>query len=210
MSDEFNHEADAWDDAIFDPDNQDEDFSIPFQGPYTKRCIHCGVKHLRWGKTNYGWRLFNEKNELHSCLSYNRHTNEEPDRPDVLPPPAGLTRRMQEAVQISTNRRGRKGNNIKDARHLHDACHEAMLECPQFRGWDDDTIFEGWGEFGNIPNLGLAKTIKFWREEGYLLWEHHYEDCLPEEYQRLFREIDVAIERTIEKVIHGVYDESDS
>jgi hypothetical protein len=83
------------------------------------------------------------------------------------------------------------------AQELHDACYAAMCECPQFRGWDDDGEFSGYGEFGKIPRKGMYRTIQFWREWGHLLWEYGYEKTLPQEAQDLFDNIDRVIEQAI-------------
>jgi hypothetical protein len=83
------------------------------------------------------------------------------------------------------------------AQELHDACYEAMCECPQFRGWDDDEEFHGYGEFDKIPRKGLYNTVQFWRECGHLLWESGYDQALPEEARELFDNIDRVIEQAI-------------
>ena len=85
------------------------------------------------------------------------------------------------------------------AQELHDACHAAMCDCPQFRFWDDDADFgPRWGQFGNIPKKGMHKTILFWREWGDLLWEKGYSESLPPEAQVLFENIDKVIAKSIE------------
>ena len=84
-----------------------------------------------------------------------------------------------------------------NAQELHNACHEACTHCPQFEEWDDDTHIQGWGEFGNIPKKGMAKVIKFWREEGQVLWEYGYSEHLPHEVKKLFDNIDSVIDKAI-------------
>jgi hypothetical protein len=90
-----------------------------------------------------------------------------------------------------------------DAQELHDACYDAMCQCPQFRGWDDDGEFSGYGQFGKIPSKGLYKTIQFWREWGDLLWERGYEKALPQEAQDLFDNIERVIEHAIKDYCKG-------
>jgi hypothetical protein len=90
-----------------------------------------------------------------------------------------------------------------DAQELHDACYDAMCQCPQFRGWDDDGEFPGYGQFGKIPSKGLYKTIQFWREWGDLLWERGYEKALPQEAQDLFDNIERVIEQAIKDYCKG-------
>ena len=82
---------------------------------------------------------------------------------------------------------------------FHDACHEACMECPQFRPYDDDQEIMGWGLFGDIPKRGWLKVVKFWKEDR-LLWEMGYDQALPEEVSEMFDEIDKAFERAILEV----------
>ena len=49
-------------------------------------------------------------------------------------------------------------------KEFHEACHDAICQCPQFRGYDDDTYFQDFGEFGEIPRKGIVNVIKFWRD----------------------------------------------
>jgi hypothetical protein len=91
-----------------------------------------------------------------------------------------------------------------DAYYIHEACHEAMLECPQFSGYDDDEYFSGYGVFGNIPKSGIYKTIMFWREFGFLLWENGYEETLPEDVRDLFDNIDIVIDSAIKNYIKTI------
>ena len=84
-----------------------------------------------------------------------------------------------------------------NAQYLHDACHDAVCQCPQFLGFDDDGYYTGYGEFGNIPKKGLYKTVQFWREYGYLLWEHGYENQLPDDVKEVFDNIDGVIKTAV-------------
>ena len=45
-----------------------------------------------------------------------------------------------------------------NAQHIHQSCHDAMYQCPQFRGFDDQS-FINYGNFDDIPKLGIPKTI---------------------------------------------------
>lgn len=85
-------------------------------------------------------------------------------------------------------------------KEFHEACHEACYECPQFRGYDDDTIFGEWGEFGKIPNKGMVHVIKFWRDNE-ILWDSGYSAALPEEIQDLFAKIDELLDAAIRKAL---------
>ena len=80
---------------------------------------------------------------------------------------------------------------------LHEMCHEACQECPQFDYYDDDMEFPGFGEFGNIPKRGMMNVVKFWREYGTLLWVSGYENALPPEAQELFEDIDKVINQAL-------------
>ena len=71
-------------------------------------------------------------------------------------------------------------------RELHDDCENACSMCPQFYGWDNDSIFPSFGEFGKIPDKGLLHTINFWREYGDLLWDSGYDAELSEESRAIF------------------------
>jgi hypothetical protein len=81
---------------------------------------------------------------------------------------------------------------------FHEACHDAICECPQFRPYDDDQEIQGYGEFGKIPKRGWVKLIKFWKDEP-LLWESGYEEALPEEVQELFEKVDSLFEKAIKE-----------
>lgn len=81
-------------------------------------------------------------------------------------------------------------------REFHEACHEAVQECPQFRPYDDDQQVIGYGEFGKIPKKGWPTVIRFWKEEP-LLWESGYEAALPEEVQEAFNELETVIDKAI-------------
>ena len=85
-----------------------------------------------------------------------------------------------------------------NAHYLHDACHDAVCQCPQFLGYEDDTYFTGYGDFSDIPKKGLYKTVQFWREYGYLLWEYGYEDELPDDVKEVFENIDSVIAKSVE------------
>lgn len=80
---------------------------------------------------------------------------------------------------------------------LHNICHEAALQCPQFRGYDDDQCFVGeLRSFGDIPKGGFPAVVKFWREEGHL-FNLGYDATLPEHIQELFANIDDVINKAI-------------
>ena len=85
-------------------------------------------------------------------------------------------------------------------KELHEICHEAAQECPQFRGYDDDQTFRlasgNLCEFGKIPGKGYATVIQFWKEEGHLFNMGYYE-CLPRDIQQMFDEIDMVIAKAI-------------
>lgn len=85
---------------------------------------------------------------------------------------------------------------------FHEACHEACMQCPQFRGYDDDTLVGEWGAFGDIPKKGIVKVIKFWRDDR-LLWDMGYSECLPEEIQDLFAKIDTLLDKAIKEALKG-------
>lgn len=87
-------------------------------------------------------------------------------------------------------------------KEFHKACHEAILQCPQFRGYDDDTRFDSYGKFGKIHKKGWVTLLKFWREED-LLWDSGYYQALPLEAQRIFEGLEKAIEKAIEDFMKG-------
>jgi len=41
---------------------------------YKKICMHCGEGNLDWTQTGTGWRLMNEKAEIHSCDKFKEKT----------------------------------------------------------------------------------------------------------------------------------------
>ena len=85
-------------------------------------------------------------------------------------------------------------------KELHEICHEAAMQCPQFRGYDDDQNFllsNGQKcEFGDIPRKGYAAVIQFWKVEGHL-FDMGYHECLPPNVQQMFDEIDAVIAKAI-------------
>ncbi len=83
---------------------------------------------------------------------------------------------------------------------FHDACHEAILQCPQFRGYDDDTRFHGFGEFGKIPKKGMLAVVKFWRDNE-ILWDSGYSEELPQECLELFEKIDSLLDKAIKEAL---------
>lgn len=85
-------------------------------------------------------------------------------------------------------------------REFHEACHDACMECPQFRGYDDDTYFHEFGEFGDIPRKGMRTVIKFWKDNE-ILWQSGYSSALPQEIQELFSRIDALLDEAIKKAI---------
>lgn len=89
-------------------------------------------------------------------------------------------------------------------KQFHKICHEAILQCPQFRGYDDDTLIEGFGKFGKIPKKGWLAVISFWKEED-LLWESNYYKCLPDEVMRIFNSVDKVIDKAISDFMNTNY-----
>ena len=69
-----------------------------------------------------------------------------------------------------------------------------------FKGYDDDTYFEGYGEFGDIPKKGLHKVIKFWRDDD-LLWDKGYSEALPQEVLEVFERIDSLVNKAIKEAL---------
>jgi hypothetical protein len=89
------------------------------------------------------------------------------------------------------------------AKYIHDACHEACMQCPQFREIDDDCYFPGWGNFGDIPKKGIHKTILFWSNDE-LLWSKGYSAELPDDVKRIFKDIDKVIADAIANYCKGL------
>ena len=84
-------------------------------------------------------------------------------------------------------------------KEFHEACHEACLQCPQFRGYDDDQQFRGRpGTFGSVPKKGMYAVYKFWKDDA-LLMEHGYYKALPSEAQEIFDNIEAVIEKAIKE-----------
>lgn len=92
-------------------------------------------------------------------------------------------------------------------REIHNACHKACAECPQFRVYAADLYFPGYGKFMNIPKKGLIKVVKFWRKEK-TLWKSGYAECLPNELQEMFARIDVLLGKSLKKAIKKAAGES--
>jgi hypothetical protein len=61
------------------------------------------------------------------------------------------------------------------AKEIHEACHDAMLQCPQFDGWDDDTSIIGWVAFNLESNCYMWSYIYFDSKGRDLGWGSKYE-----------------------------------
>lgn len=85
---------------------------------------------------------------------------------------------------------------------LHEACHEAMLQCPNASTIDDDTYFIGFGKFADIPKKGMINVVKFWRD-CETLWESGYYDELPAEALAIFDDLEMAIAKAVEAYFGG-------
>ena len=81
-------------------------------------------------------------------------------------------------------------------KELHEICHEAMQECPQFDYYEDDSYFCNYGEFKDIPKKGFSAVIRFWKEETSL-FDTGYNEALPKYVQEAFEELDAVISNTI-------------
>lgn len=85
-------------------------------------------------------------------------------------------------------------------KQFHKMCHEAILQCPQFRGYKDTDVFDDYGKFGKIPKQGWLKVISFWKQEE-LLWEYGYSRHLPSEMLNMFDCLDDVINSAISDFI---------
>lgn len=88
-------------------------------------------------------------------------------------------------------------------KEFHEACHEAILECPQCMGYEDDTWLGDMGfpcEFADLPKKGWNAVISFWKQDD-TLWQAGYSECLPEEVLQAFE----AIEELHKKAIKAYF-----
>lgn len=84
-------------------------------------------------------------------------------------------------------------------KELHEACHNACLECPQFLGYDDDQKFLGGSiAFSKIPKKGMYAVYTFWKDNAILM-EHGYYKALPPEAQDIFDNIEAVIKKAIKE-----------
>ncbi len=81
-----------------------------------------------------------------------------------------------------------RAERIMSPYELHEMCHEAMLECPQFGGWDDDQLFVHYGRFGDIPKKGIRHVFNFWNDESYL-FETGYDDLLSDDAKTVIHKL---------------------
>ena len=85
-------------------------------------------------------------------------------------------------------------------KQFHQACYDAICECPQFSGYDDDTEFEGVGEFGKIHKKGWGVVIRFWKDHP-ILWGSGYSECLPPEVLSAFEKAERIFDQAIKKAM---------
>lgn len=78
---------------------------------------------------------------------------------------------------------------------LHKICHEAAMQCPQFKGYDNDQ-YVGDKKFGKIPKGGYYEVIKFWKADHYL-FSLGYCDALPEHVLEMFENFDKVVEQAV-------------
>ena len=84
-------------------------------------------------------------------------------------------------------------------KEFHEACHGAICQCPQFRGYDDDQMFlSGSTPFAKIPKKGMYAVYQFWKDDA-LLMESGYYDALPEGAKDIFERIEKVIAAAIQK-----------
>lgn len=83
---------------------------------------------------------------------------------------------------------------------IHEACHSACMECPQFPGYDDDNLVDGI-VFGDVPKRGIVFTILFWRKER-MLWEYGYSECLPPDILKIFDNAEEVMENALVEYAH--------
>jgi len=65
MSDDFNHEADAWDDLLFGVSS--EEVSGQTRGRHCIQCKRCGADHLSWAQLPNGKWWLKSGAEWHTC-----------------------------------------------------------------------------------------------------------------------------------------------
>lgn len=113
--------------------------------------------------------------------------------------------RRKHAKNAAKNRaRPEKDRMLNLAHYIHDACHQAAMNCPQFRGYDDDqqVLVNGrWVDFGDLPNKGLETVVRFWRSPeqsgGDLLFRKGYAEGLPEDVAQIFERVDALLSQAI-------------
>lgn len=52
-----------------------DDTEAPYERPVPKTnitCRYCGARHLMWGQSGTGFRLFNRDRSLHTCKQYRK------------------------------------------------------------------------------------------------------------------------------------------
>ena len=80
---------------------------------------------------------------------------------------------------------------------LHDECHRACMECPQFKMYPNHLVITGLGEFGEIPKKGMYAVVQFWRNEDLLFGRHGYSAALSDDAIKIFNNIDRVIRDAI-------------
>lgn len=79
---------------------------------------------------------------------------------------------------------------------FHKHCYRALCKCPQFRGYQDSSYLEGWGEFSKIPDQGWGRLIKFWNKND-MLWRSSYWMYLPDNVMDIIRKSNQIAEDAI-------------
>lgn len=87
-------------------------------------------------------------------------------------------------------------------KELHNICHQAAMQCPQFRAYSSDQRIDGI-KFGSIPKKGYVAVINFWKDD-LILWEYGYYEALPDEVQQLFEDIDKVMNKAVKNYCKGL------
>ena len=103
-----------------------------------------------------------------------------------------------------------------EAKYVNQACIEAALQCPQFKGFPDKTEIEYWNSIGygceNVPKLhkeGLARVIEYWLDDeegsgGEILWGYDYYKFLPDDIKELFMLVEHNRSWSLKKILKKI------
>jgi hypothetical protein len=90
------------------------------------------------------------------------------------------------------------------AQYIHDACIQAVEQCPQFGTFETDSLEQVGARSikpDDLANMGVGTVVAYWRTPqsigGSMLWEGGYADLLSPDVRKLFEQVEVELKALI-------------